>query len=120
MGDRARNESPTPARYTSTPPEARVAREQMAGLTAALGLLLGAMTDWLGMGVVGWLMHEGKVGELPGLGTIGALATGTIIAKAKGNSGSGGGSTSALVFGVLGTGAFKAAVLKGALGKLLF
>lgn len=108
-------------RLTSTPPEARVAREYMAGLTAALGLLLGAMTDWFAIAGVLWWVHEGKLDATIGLPAVGAFASGTIVAKMRGgNGGSGAGSTSALLFGLLGTGAFKASVLKGALGRLLF
>lgn len=76
--------APLPAEATSEPPAARVERARWEGIVHAIGLLLGSVTDWLGLAAVCYLAPLQKWPIELTAGAVVGLAGGTIIAKARG------------------------------------
>lgn len=97
----------------SEPPNVKAERARWEGVLQAVGLLLGAVTDWIGIGAICYLAPlQHWSSEATGAAVVG-LATGTIVAKLRGKVG--GSTTAALLTGPT----MKAAVtVAAAMGKV--
>lgn len=81
----------------SDPPNTQAIRTKVDGVLAAIGLIIGALTDWAGIAAVCYLAPLQKWSVELTAATVVGLATGTIVSKARGKIG---GSTAAAIMTV--------------------